>query len=280
MLNFEGRPLGKATPSVPIVVTGFKELPNFGDRFIEVKDEKAARKLALLNAQKSADDSATANVTSTDLLRMMNTSDNTKTFNVIVKGDVLGSVTSVVDSLKMIDTKGEITLNIVSQSVGDVTENDISEDSAVIYGFNVGIPNSISKMAARANVDVRLYKVIYELLDDAKSSMEALLGEEVVEEKIGELAVKGVFRTEKTSLIAGGEVTDGHVIPDAFVKIYRKKELLGEAKVKSVQKEKVETKELVAGEIGGLSLETTKRIPLAIGDRLEFFTRETKKKTL
>ena len=287
MLNFEGRPLGKATPSVPIVVTGFKELPNFGDRFIEVKDEKAARKLALLNAQKSADDSATANVTSTDLLRMMNTSDNTKTFNVIVKGDVLGSVTSVVDSLKMIDTKGEITLNIVSQSVGDVTENDIylaegdkPEDSAVIYGFNVGIPNSISKMAARANVDVKLYKVIYELLDDAKSSMEALLGEEVVEEKIGELAVKGVFRTEKTSLIAGGEVTDGHVIPDAFVKIYRKKELLGEAKVKSVQKEKVDAKELIAGEIGGLSLETTKRIPLAIGDRLEFFTRETKKKTL
>jgi translation initiation factor IF-2 len=287
MLNFEGRPLGKATPSVPIVVTGFKELPNFGDRFIEVKDEKAARKLALLNAQKSADDSATANVTSTDLLRMMNTSDNTKTFNVIVKGDVLGSVTSVVDSLKMIDTKGEITLNIVSQSVGDVTENDIylaegdkPEDSAVIYGFNVGIPNSISKMAARANVDVKLYKVIYELLDDAKSSMEALLGEEVVEEKAGELSVKGVFRTEKTSLIAGGEVTSGHVAPDLYVKLYHKKDLLGEAKVKSIQKEKVDAKELIAGEIGGLSLETTKRIPLAIGDRLEFFTRETKKKTL
>ena len=107
-----------------------------------------------------------------------------------------------------------------------------------------------------------------------------MLDEEVFEEENGELTVLGVFRTEKTSLIAGGEVTDGRVIPEAFVKIYHKKELLGEAKVKSVQKEKIEAKELIAGEIGGLSLETTKRIPLAIGDRLEFFTRETKKKTL
>ena len=113
---------------------------------VEVKDEKTARKQALLNAQAEASETASANVTSSDLLRMMNTADNSKVFNVIIKGDVLGSVTSVVDSLKMIDTKGEISLNIVSSGVGDVTENDVymaEGDNTVIYGFNVNIPTNI-----------------------------------------------------------------------------------------------------------------------------------------
>lgn len=105
MVDFRNKPKGKATPSTPVTITGFKELPNFGDRFVEVADEKTARKQALLNAQGAANEAASANVTSTDLLRMMKTSDDTKVFNVIIKGDVLGSVTSVVDSLKMIDTK-------------------------------------------------------------------------------------------------------------------------------------------------------------------------------
>ena len=125
MTDFRGKPKGKAGPSTPVTVTGFKDLPNFGDRFLEYKDEKSARKAALLNAQGAVDDAASANVTSMDLLRMMNVEDNSKVFNVIVKGDVLGSVTSVVDSLKLIDTKGEVTLNIVATGVGDVTENDV-----------------------------------------------------------------------------------------------------------------------------------------------------------
>ena len=88
MLNWQGKPLGKATPSVPVTVTGFKELPNFGDRFVEVENEKAARKMALLNSQAMASETAATNVTATDLLRMMNVADNTKAFNVIIKGDV------------------------------------------------------------------------------------------------------------------------------------------------------------------------------------------------
>ena len=184
MLDFRGKPKGKATPSTPVIVTGFKDLPNFGDRFIEVADEKTARKMALLNAQSEADASASANVTSSDLLRMMNVADNSKVFNVIIKGDVLGSVTSVVDSLKLIDTKGEITLNIVATGVGDITENDVymaAGDNTVIYGFNVTVPVNIAKMAARDGVAIRTFKVIYELLDDAKASMSELLDAEVVE---------------------------------------------------------------------------------------------------
>lgn len=283
MLDFRGKPKGKATPSVPVTVTGFKELPSFGDRFIEVSDEKTARKMALLNAQAVADETASANVTSSDLLRMMNTADNSKIFNVIIKGDVLGSVTSVVDSLKMIDTKGEVTLNIVSTGVGDINENDVymaAGDRTVIYGFNVSVPVNISKMAARDNVPIKTYRVIYELLDDAKHEMEDLLDAEVVEEDKGEMKIKGVFRTEKTSIIAGGEVLTGEVKPGMLARVVRDKKYIGEVEVTSVQKEKMDVKELMAGETGGLALKTENKITVELNDRLKFFTRELRKKKL
>ncbi len=283
MLDFQGRPKGKATPSTPVTVTGFKELPNFGDRFAEQKDEKTARKMALLNAQEAANEAASANVTSTDLLRMMTTEDNSKVFNVIVKGDVLGSVTSVVDSLKMIDTKGEVTLNIVATGVGDLTENDVymaaGDENTVIYGFNVNVPTNIAKLAARDGVAIRNYRVIYELLDDAKQSMEDLLGEEVIETEIGAMEVMGVFRVTKTELIAGGKVKSGKVTPGALARVKRGNEVLGEAEVESVQKERIEAKELIEGEVGGLALKTEKKINANVGDVLEFFVREKRKRT-
>ena len=283
MMDFRGKPKGKATPSTPVTVTGFKELPNFGDRFIEVKDEKTARKQALLNAQVEASETASANVTSTDLLRMMNTADNSKVFNVIVKGDVLGSVTSVIDSLKMIDTKGEISLNIVSSGVGDVTENDVymaEGDNTVVYGFNVNVPTNIVKLAARDGVEIRNYRVIYELLDDAKASMENLLDDEVVEEETGEMKIKGVFRTERTAIIAGGEVLTGRVGAGMLGRVYRNKELIGEVSVDSVQKEKMQVTELVAGETGGIAFNLEKKLVIELNDRVKFFTRELRKKKL
>ena len=283
MMDFRGKPKGKATPSTPVTVTGFKELPNFGDRFIEVKDEKTARKQALLNAQVEASETASANVTSTDLLRMMNTADNSKVFNVIIKGDVLGSVTSVIDSLKMIDTKGEISLNIVSSGVGDVTENDVymaEGDNTVVYGFNVNVPTNIVKLAARDGVEIRNYRVIYELLDDAKASMENLLDDEVVEEKTGEMKIKGVFRTERTAIIAGGEVLTGRVGAGMLGRVYRNKELIGEVSVDSVQKEKMQVAELVAGETGGIAFNLEKKLVIELNDRVKFFTRELRKKKL
>ena len=283
MLDWQGKPKGKATPSTPVTITGFKDLPNFGDRFMEAPDEKTARKMALLNAQAIANESMSANVTSTDLLRMMNVADNSKVMNVIVKGDVLGSVTSVVDSLKLIDTHGEITLNIVSSGVGDINENDIymaAGGNTVIYGFNVSVPINISKMAARDGVPVRTYKVIYELLDDAKHEMENLLDAEIIEEDKGEMKVLGVFRTEKTSIIAGGEVLKGDVKPGFLARVVRDKKFIAEAEVTSTQKEKMTVDGLVAGETGGLALKTDHKVDLQINDRLVFFTRETKKRTL
>ncbi len=283
MLDYKGRPKGKALPSTPVTVTGFKDLPNFGDRFIEVKDEKTARKMALLNAQNELNANASANVTSMDLLRMMNVADNSKVFNVIVKGDVLGSVTSVVDSLKLIDTKGEINLNIVATGVGDVTENDVymaEGENTVIYGFNVSVPTNIAKMAARDGVVIRTFRVIYELLDDAKHEMEKLLPDEIVEEEKGEMKVLGVFRTERTAIIAGGEMLTGETKPGYLARVFRDKELIGEVEVDGVQKEKIDVKELVAGETGGISLKLEKKLTVQINDRLKFFVRETRKRKL
>ena len=283
MLDFRGKPKGKATPSTPVTVTGFKELPNFGDKFIEVKDEKSARKMALLNAQNLVEESASANVTSSDLLRMMNNADNAKVFNVIIKGDVLGSVTSVVDSLKMIDTKGEVMLNIVSSGVGDITENDIymaEGDNTVVYGFNVNVPTNIVKLAARDGVEIRNYKIIYELLDDAKTSMENLLDAEIVETEMGEMKIKGVFRTERTAIIAGGEVLTGLVKKSLMGRVYHEKELIGEVEVDSVQKEKMDVNELVAGETGGIAFKLEKKLVIEVNDRVKFFTRELVKKKL
>ena len=283
MLDWQGKPKGKALPSTPVVVTGFKELPNFGDKFEEVSDEKTARRMALMNAQAESDESASANVTSADLLRMMNTVDNTKVFNVLVKGDVQGSVTSVVDSLRLIDTGGEITLNIVSTGVGAISENDIymaSGSKTVIYGFNVTVPNAIAKVAERNGVPVRVFRVIYELLDDAKHEMEEMLDQEVVETETGEMEIKGVFRTEKTEIIAGGEIKQGRVAPGMLGRVYRKKELLGEVEVISTQEGKVNVPSLAEGEIGGISFKTEKKIQLELGDRVKFFIREFHKKKI
>ena len=283
MLDFRGKPKGKATPSTPVTVTGFKELPNFGDKFIEVKDEKSARKMALLNAQNLVEESASSNVTSSDLLRMMNNADNAKVFNVIIKGDVLGSVTSVIDSLKMIDTKGEVMLNIVSSGVGDITENDIymaEGDNTVVYGFNVNVPTNIVKLAARDGVEIRNYKIIYELLDDAKASMENLLDAEIVETEMGEMKIKGVFRTERTAIIAGGEVLTGLAKKGLMGRVYHEKELIGEVEVDSVQKEKMDVNELVAGETGGIAFKLEKKLVIEVNDRVKFFTRELVKKKL
>lgn len=282
MLDCKGKPKGKATPSTPVTITGFKELPNFGDSFIEVKDEKTARKMALLNAQFAQDANASANVTSNDLLRMMTKADSLKVFNVLIKGDVLGSVTSVVDSLKMIDTNGEISLNIVSSGVGDITENDVymAEGNTIIYGFNVGVPTNIAKMAARDGVEIKTYRVIYELLDDAKTRMEELLPAEIIEEDKGEMKVLGVFRTERTMIIGGGEILKGEARPGYLARVYRDKEMIGEVEVETVQREKLKAESLVEGETGGIALKLEKKLNLEIGDKLRFFTREMKKRKL
>jgi translation initiation factor IF-2 len=283
LLDFQGKPLRSAGPSTPVTVTGFKELPQFGDEFVIVKSEKEARQMtekARIEREKAA---ASTNVTGADLLKMMTQQRESQEFNVIVKADVQGSLTSVIDSLRLVDTGGEVTLRVIGSGVGAISENDIrlaADGNTIIYGFNVELPPAVKRLAMRDKVQVRLFKVIYELLDDARQSMEQLLAPEVVETEIGTLTIKGVFRTLKDVVIAGGEVTSGKVMPNVLARVKRGDEQLAEVEVTSVQRQQQEAKEVFEGELCGLSLKTDKKLLLEEGDKLEFFTRELVNRTL
>lgn len=281
--NFRGDAMKAAGPSTPVNITGFKELPQFGDAFVLAKNEKDARHLAAAARLEQEKLAATTNVTGADILKLMNQQHDAEDFNVVVKADVQGSLTSVIDSLKLIETNGEVNLHIIGAGVGNISEKDIhlaTGKNTVIYGFNVDLPPAVKRLAARDKTEVRLYRVIYELLDDAKNSMESLLAPEVVETEIGSLEIKGVFRTLRDEVIAGGKVLSGKVAPGLLARVKRKDVELAEVEVTSVQRQQQEAKEVFEGEMCGLSLKTTKKLTLEEGDVLEFFTRELVKKTL
>lgn len=283
LLNFAGKPLKEAGPATPVTVTGFKELPQFGDAFSVVKDEKIARHQTMAAHVEHEKNAASTNITGSDLLKMMNQQTDTQDLNAIVKADVQGSLVSVIDSLRMIDTKGEINLHIIGSGVGSINENDIrlaSDKNTIIYGFNVSVPTAVKQLANRDGVQIRLFKVIYQLLDDARESMEALLAPEVVETEIGKITIKGIFRTEKDEVIAGGEVTSGKAVSGVIARVKRGKEQLAEVKITKVQRQQQEAKEVFEGEMCGLSLKTNKKLLLEEGDKLELFTRELVKRTL
>ena len=281
--DFRGTAMKDAGPSTPVNVTGFKELPQFGDSFSIAKSEKEARTQASHNKLEQDKMAATTNVTGADILKMMNQKHDAEEFNVVVKADVQGSLTSVIDSLKLIETNGEVDLHVIGSGVGNVSEKDIqlaTGEHTVVYGFNVDLPPAVKRMATREKVEVRRFSVIYELLDDAKASMEALLAPEVVETEVGALTIKGVFRTMREEIIAGGEVTSGKVAKGLLARVKRKDEQIAEVEVSSVQRNQSEAREVFEGELCGLSLKTPKKLVVEEGDTLEFFTRELVKKTL
>jgi translation initiation factor IF-2 len=283
LLDFTGKALKKAGPSTPVTVTGFKELPQFGDVFSIAKSEKEARTAVAQARIEREREAASTNVTGADMLKMMTQKHESQELNVIVKADVQGSLTSVMDSLRLIDAGGEVTLRIIGSGVGNISENDIrlaADENTIIYGFNVDFPPAVKRLAQRDKVKVRIYKVIYELLDDARQSMEVLLAPEVVETEIGTLTVKGIFRTLKDEVIAGGEVTSGKVVPGVLVRAKRGDEQLAEVEITHLQRQQQEAKEVFEGEMCGLSLKTNKKLQLEEGDTLEFFTRELVKRTL
>ncbi|HYG84224.1 MAG TPA: translation initiation factor IF-2 [Verrucomicrobiae bacterium] len=282
LLDFAEKPFKEAGPSTPAVVTGFKELPHFGDRFKAVTNEKLARTEVEKYRAETESNALSANVTSADLLRMMSKKQSTQDLNVILRADVQGSLTSLSDSLRLLENE-EINVNIISSGVGNITENDIrlaSTSNAIVYGFNVQLPPAVKRLAVRDKVAVRLFRVIYELLDDVKEAMEGLLSPEVVEHEVGNLKIKAVFRTTNNEVICGGEVMSGKVTPNLLARVKRKDEQIAEVEVAHVQRQQQEAKEVFEGELCGLSLKTKNKLLLAEGDTLEFFTRELVKRSL
>jgi len=278
-----GKPLRLAGPSTPVVISGFKTLPEFGDPFVIVDNEREARSMAEVAAEQ-ANTTHRSDMSGSELLRIISRSDTLRELPVIIKGDVQGSLTSVVDSLKSIDTE-EVAVRVISSSVGIVNENDVhmassSEPKALIYGFGTSIPNNIKQLASRDNISIRLFNVIYELIDDVRDELSKLLAPEVIKKELGKLEVKGVFKTTKSEIICGGEVISGKLTAPAEIEITRGKSVVGSAKLTNLKRGPNDAKDLAEGELGGVNLQTTSRIELEIGDVLSVFTLETKERTL
>lgn len=282
LVDYADRPLKSAGPSTPATVTGFKELPSFGDRYVIVKNEKAARQLVAMHKSELEHNAVSSNVTGSDLLNLMKRQDETQQLEVIVRADVQGSLTSLIDSLKLLDN-GEVSVRVIRSGVGNISENDVrlaTSSGAIIYGFNVLLPPAVKRTSMRDKVSIRMYKVIYELLDNVREEMTELLAPEIVETEIGELKVLGVFRTTRDSVICGGQVLRGKVAPKLLARIIRDKEKVAEAEVTHVQRQQQEAKEVFEGEQCGLELKTQGKLAVEVNDRLEFFTRELKKRQL
>jgi translation initiation factor IF-2 len=278
----DGKAITEAKPSTPVVMTGFKTLPEFADEFKVVKNEKEARALAEANAQAKVSGGSRHGINSGELIRIINRSNQVQELNVLLKADVQGSLTSVIDSLKALDTE-EVAIRVVGSGVGSINENDVhlaQSSQAIIYGFNVAMPGNIRQIASRDKVQVRLYKIIYELIDDAKSELSELLVPQIVTHDLGRLLVRGIFKTTKNEVICGGEVTKGRLTMPSFAKVFRDNEELAEVEITNLKRGPQDAKEVLEGEMCGLSFRTDKRLELQEGDRLEFFTRETVTRSL
>ena len=277
----DGKPLKEAGPSTPVSIVGFKSMPEFGDEFSVVKDEREARALAV-EAGKGRKNTSQSGMTSSELLRIISRRTSVSEYNVLIKADVQGSLTSVIDSLKSLDTN-EVSTRVVGSGVGHITENDIvmaETTGAVIYGFHMSLSSDMKQLASRHNVSIRMFDIIYELIDDVKSELSSRLEPEVIDTDTGRIIIRGIFRTTKDEVICGGEVTKGKLVFPALAKHYRGDDLLETVEILSLKRGPQETKEIEAGEMCGMSYRPTDKPDIAEGDTFEFFTREVKQRTL
>lgn len=276
-----GAPIKEATPSTPVRITGFKVLPEFGDEFVFVANEKIARTQAAAYAGRTQA-GGRLDMNSTELIRIINRSNDLNELNIIVKADVQGSLTSVIDNLKTLDTD-EVAIRVIGSGVGAINENDLHmahSSKAIIYGFNVNAPSNIKQLASRDKVPLRSYRVIYELIDDAKEELTKLLPPEIVETDLGRLVVKGVFKTTKNEVICGGEVTKGKLTVPAIARVKRAGEVIADVEVTKLQRGPAEAKEIFEGEMCGMSIATKSKLDLQEGDHIELFSREVIARTL
>lgn len=267
----DGQQIEQAGPSYPAVTSGWKSLPPIGERFYALATEKEA---------KQATKQAVASTTSQFAISQAAV-DSSQQINVLVKADVNGSLESVIQSLGQLGNK-EVGIKIIAQGAGPISESDIymaQSSRAEIIGFNVSVPIRIKQLAEEAGVKIRLYKIIYELLDDARANLEKLLTPEVVETVAGQLEVRGVFRTTVKSVICGGLVKTGKLTAGLLVR--KPGEQAAEiGKLVNVQKEQRVVASVVEGEMCGLNIATKQKTIIKEGDLLEFFSRQSKERTL
>jgi len=275
MFDHRGRRVRQAGPSTPVSVMGLVDVPQAGDLFQVVENEKEARALVeqRLQAQKQAANEQKTAITLEQLFDRYQAGD-VKELRLIVKADVQGSLEPVVSSLQEM-SGGEIALNILHAETGNIGDNDImlaSASKAIIVGFNVQVDPSARKLAEAEGVSIRLYDIIYRLTEDIEKALKGMLEPEEKETVIGHAEVRAVFRISKVGNIAGCKVTDGEIRRNARIRVLRKNEILFEGGVASLKHLQDDVREVRSGFECGIGLKGFNEFE--VGDILESYTVE------
>ena len=272
MTNDTGRRIKQAGPSTPVEITGLQESPQAGDRFVAFDDEKTARAVGEERASRALQQRRQANqaVTLDNLFETLQEGE-LKSVNVIIKGDVQGSVEALAGSLKKIEVEG-VKVNIVHQAVGAINESDVTlgqASQALIIGFNVR-PTPLAKAQADADeVELRLYNIIYDAINDVESAMTGMLDPEFTEEVTGTVEVRETYNVSKVGTIVGGYVLDGTIYRNSKVRVIRDSIVIYDGQLASLRRFKDDVKEVTRGFELGLTIENYNDIK--VDDEIEAY---------
>lgn len=270
MTNDRGRQVEKATPSMPVEITGLNDVPESADKIVVFDDEKTARSVGEQRAQQALQQSR-ENVTHVTLDNLFDTmkKENMKEVDVVLKADVQGSTEALQQSLEKIEVEG-VRVNIIHAGVGAVNESDVTlagASNAFIIGFNVR-PTATAKSQAEADgVDIRLYSIIYKAIDDVKAAMQGMLEPTYEDKVVGNLTVRETWKVSKVGTIAGAFVDSGYITRDSDVNLIRDGVVIYNGKVASLKRFKDDAKIVKQGFDCGLTIEGYNDIK--IGDELE-----------
>ncbi|MDQ8055463.1 translation initiation factor IF-2 [Bacillus velezensis] len=257
MVNDLGRRVKTAGPSTPVEITGLNDVPQAGDQFLVFKDEKTARSVGEARASKQLEEqrSDKAKLSLDDLFEQIKQGD-VKDINLIVKADVQGSAEALTAALQKIEVEG-VKVKIIHTGVGAITESDIilaSASNAIVIGFNVRPDGNAKSTAEAENVDIRLHRIIYKVIEEIEAAMKGMLDPEYEEKVIGQVEVRQTFKVSKIGTIAGGYVIDGHITRDSGLRLIRDGVVIFEGEVDVLKRFKDDVKEVSQGYECGITI--------------------------
>lgn len=281
MLDERGKPMKAAGPSIPVTILGLDGAPTAGDRFRVFEDEREAKSIATKREQLQREQSIRTkkHLTLDELGRRIALGDF-KELNIILKGDVDGSVEALSDQLQSLSTE-EISVKIIHQGVGQITESDVllaAASDAIMIGFNVRAGVNAKDLADKEEIEIRTYSVIYDAIDDVKEAMEGMLSPEIREQVIGNVEIREVFKISKVGSIAGCMVLTGKVTRNSKIRLLRDGIVKYDGELESLKRFKDDVKEVTKGYECGLNLKGYNDIE--IGDILEVYEEVAVKKKL
>ena len=281
MQDERGKNIKVAGPATPISILGLDGAPQAGDRFRVLKDEREAKQIALKRAQLQREQSVRTQrqLTLDEIGRRIAVGDF-KELNIILKGDVDGSVEALTDSFQKLSTE-EIQVNIIHKGVGAITESDVllaSASSAVVIGFNVRPMSNARTIAEKEEVDIRTYSIIYDAIDDIKKAMEGMLSPEMKEEVTGTAEIRETFKISKIGTIAGCMVTSGKVFRNSSIRIIREGVVVFDGELSSLKRFKDDVKEVAKGYDCGIQMKNFNDI--RVDDQIEAYQEVAVKKKL